>query len=1279
MAGRDDEILTSTRPRYARRPQHACRVCVPVGKILVQDDESEHASAVAPDSEVAHSASARQERLRLRFIQQAPFLPSASDLGITSCPVQPWPHQLRVVRQVTSRFPESFLFADEVGLGKTIEAGLALRQLLISGRVQRVLILVPKGLLRQWQEELHEKMVLDIPRFDGERAVDVLGSTVPPAFTDPNPWNRWPILLASSQLARQTRRRQQLLSAQPWDLIVVDEAHHARRRGAGSGPPNRFLQLLAGHGRTPGLKDKCRCLYLLTATPMQVHATELWDLLRLLGLGGRWGASEEAFLRFFEELRRPFEERDWPWLFTMHGESIGELGRLDGAYAHWARERLGEEAERLETLLLGGSGMEDGPRRTHLQGLSKEQRQALDRGLRRHTPLRALAWRHTRGLLRAYRRAGWVDAAVPRRRTNNVWIPLRPAERDLYDRIEAFVSEFFRRYEARRRGLGFAMTLYRRRLTSSFYAIRRSLERRLRVIEQRDSAATDDGSDLIDGADGPDASDSMAMPTGRTASLFDEGGEGISFEDERVFLDDFLQRLDALPRDSKLERLLEDLGGILKQRDRVLVFTQYIDTLDFLRQALRQQTAWHVACYSGRGGEVWRDGEGWQACSKDDLKERFRCGEFHVLLCTEAAGEGLNLQTCGVMIHFDMPWNPMRVEQRIGRIDRIGQSFETIWIFNYFYADTVEAEIHRRLSHRIQGFEEVVGTLQPILQDVAASIRQLAMLPADRRQRPLEDVVRQWDQDLERLAQRSPDILGDAAETFAADQDLDADDLDARLPEMDRRPLHTPVPWQQIEQAFVTSQHFKGCFEAVPEVPASEVRGTWNLVWGGGHGRRPETRRVTFDPAAFERSPYGLILLTYGQPLFEALLQDVEDDSDLDLPQGMGLYQTSEPAPVSLFLAPTAGKVLAVESLTDLDAALAQAPGRWRPDDEGRASSRFSRRRLDVLGQQTAVEQRRRRSRRSVLVESARHVLWQAAHVEQARARRPGLFDHQIPQHVGPRAVESLARHGHPLAALLRLISQDEVPSPDPKDSLARRLDRRSAVSLERQWDGLLGEAESLHLEVESLEQRMAQAERTVREPSAGGLLDRRWFAVTPPEDVVTTVEAGLASEGVEPFVDAVPFYDDVRSLVEDLRDEEGQLQQNARERPGDYRWMILEGRHAPRPGLCVAQVTSKAMGGRVPQGSLCLFRLRPRGPWDGKVVLLEHPDIDDIELGGSLTLRRYESRHRRPTGSEAEDAYWTPDVVLHAEPENGGWEPQILQDIEPSSLWVLAELLEIL
>ncbi len=117
----------------------------------------------------------------------------------------------------------------------------------------------------------------------------------------------------------------------------------------------------------------------------------------------------------------------------------------------------------------------------------------------------------------------------------------------------------------------------------------------------------------------------------------------------------------------------------------MIIFSQYKDTVDFIREQLRRIYRGQVACYSGVGGEQW-NGNKWERVSKEEIKDRLSLmgKKLKFWFCTEAASEGLNLQTCGVLINYDMPWNPMRVEQRIGRIDRIGQRYDRIWIRKLF-------------------------------------------------------------------------------------------------------------------------------------------------------------------------------------------------------------------------------------------------------------------------------------------------------------------------------------------------------------------------------------------------------------------------------------------------------------------------------------------------------------------------------------------------------------------------------------------------------------------
>ena len=174
--------------------------------------------------------------------------------------------------------------------------------------------------------------------------------------------------------------------------------------------------------------------------------------------------------------------------------------------------------------------------------------------------------------------------------------------------------------------------------------------------------------------------------------------KSLRFEEAQA-IKQLLKRTRSLPVDTKVQSLMLIIEQL--QRDgykQIIVFTQYTDSLDFLRQQLiRYRKAASILCFSGRGGERWNN-QSWENISREKTKQLFKEGEAEILLCTDAAAEGLNFQFCGALINYDMPWNPMKVEQRIGRIDRLGQQFETIRIINLLYENTVEADIIRRCA-----------------------------------------------------------------------------------------------------------------------------------------------------------------------------------------------------------------------------------------------------------------------------------------------------------------------------------------------------------------------------------------------------------------------------------------------------------------------------------------------------------------------------------------------------------------------------------------------------
>jgi len=185
---------------------------------------------------------------------------------------------------------------------------------------------------------------------------------------------------------------------------------------------------------------------------------------------------------------------------------------------------------------------------------------------------------------------------------------------------------------------------------------------------------------------------------------------------------------------SLLEKI-ENLGGLDTKRDRViswvkqltadgrsiLVFTSYADTMEYLRDAIRSAGV-PVASYSGDGGTIRVDGK-WLTVAKEEVTGALGAGKIRALVCTDAASEGLNLQAAGALINFDLPWNPSKVEQRIGRIDRIGQALGVLPIVNLYLKDSVDQRVYRALAKRCGLFERYVGPMQPVL---SRAMRMLA-------------------------------------------------------------------------------------------------------------------------------------------------------------------------------------------------------------------------------------------------------------------------------------------------------------------------------------------------------------------------------------------------------------------------------------------------------------------------------------------------------------------------------------------------------------------------
>lgn len=655
--------------------------------------------------------SAELRRMLWGYIKYAPSFdgPAAERVGEATAAIEPWPHQIKAFERMYRQWPPKLLIADEVGLGKTIEAGLLLRQAWLSGRAKRILILAPKGVLKQWQLELREKFNLNWPIYDGHRlewyeSPALRGKNV--KSVDPDKWHDEPIVLASSQLMRRTDRAREILDqALPWDLVILDEAHHARRKSPGlakSRGPNALLRLMLG------LRGKTQGLVLLTATPLQVHPVEVWDLLNLLGMPPEW--TDQAFVDFYDALAKPSPSHD-------EFESLSRLFRaFEARYGEVSAEIVQTSAHttRLTAVRLLRSLRDEAtmPRRS----LSANDRDKALRILRQNSPVGRLISRNTRDLLRRYYKEGRISTPIADREVDDRFLNMSDDERHIYELVEVYIRETYNKASASTKtAVGFVMTIYRKRLASSFYALTKTLEKRLAAIRRGDgsiSGTTDE--DLPD--------DDLAEELLDTDEITEMEREALNFE-ERSSIEDLLLRVSSLPPDTKARALRTVINELRASGyNQVMVFTQFTDTMDFLRDQLRTAPGLKMMCYSGRGGEIPIGDSAWEQIPRDQAKRRFKNGDADVLLCTDAAAEGLNFQFCGALINYDLPWNPMRVEQRIGRIDRVGQKYPKIRIVNLQYDDTIETAVYRVLQERIGFFTSVVGKLQPILSSVPQRI-----------------------------------------------------------------------------------------------------------------------------------------------------------------------------------------------------------------------------------------------------------------------------------------------------------------------------------------------------------------------------------------------------------------------------------------------------------------------------------------------------------------------------------------------------------------------------
>jgi ERCC4-related helicase len=524
-------------------------------------------------------------------------------LSISNSLVRLEPYQLACVNWVMQKLRQRALIGDDVGLGKTIEAGLILKELSARNRADRVLFVVPAHLQKKWVRDMDRFFdvnltVADRAWVEGERRR--LGE-------EANIWNQdQQQLVTSMAFVRQDEFRPALEDAF-WDVVVVDEAHKAAKRGESPSKTSKAVETITGNSDS---------LLLLSATPHD-------------GKG-------EAF-RSLVEYVDPF------------------LVAED-------RELTQESVDRV-MIRRGKEGLYD------------------DNG----------------------------ERIFPDREVSSVSVQMTHDERQFYRGVTDYVKHVYNRSEKLNEpAVGFAMALMQKRLVSSVGAIHSTLRRRLNDLLDAETATdnlSEEAEAYLDGEDLDEEGKQQAEDeiAGLTVASDDE-----QLQEEIDTLRDLVALAEGLPVDSKAQKVRRFINQLLEEQpnEKLLLFTEYRDTLDYLLEFV-QDEPWADEILVIHG-DVDKE-------ERARIEDEFNHGQSRLLFATDAASEGIDLQhRCHIMANYELPWNPNRLEQRIGRIHRYGQD-EEVKVWNFLFDDTRESEIFEMLQTKVDEIRSKLGNTADVL------------------------------------------------------------------------------------------------------------------------------------------------------------------------------------------------------------------------------------------------------------------------------------------------------------------------------------------------------------------------------------------------------------------------------------------------------------------------------------------------------------------------------------------------------------------------------------
>ena len=565
------------------------------------------------------------------------------------------PYQFLPALKILASERGRLLVADEVGLGKTIEAGLIWAELEQRIHLNRVLVITPASLTYKWQQELRRRFMREIPVWKAKDAREFISR-----FKDSSESKCAAIIsLESFRGARDVLEQIELLKIS-FDLIIMDEAHQARNAQRKS---YQLVEVLAEHTEN---------LVFLSATPLNLGHDDFFNLMHLL----------EPDLYPDQAV---FVEQIEP------NKYLNEVNRLVQAGNY---EKARESAAVIPALRYG-IGLTQRPAWMELQealsGLAPDSANLRSRIRELCLQLNTISGSFTR----TRKRDVPDDKAL--REVHDIEVVWTREEREFYDAVKSHYEEVARRIK---RPPAFILQMPLRQTCSSIPVMQAQLRARgLDGLAQiatsiSELAENEDLTELLDVAD-EEASSEISLIDSIPAS--------------------FVRRDVA---DSKLAALLANLAELPNlNASQALIFTYSRGTVNYLADKLSK----HYKVGFLHGGVKPDD--------RNIVIQEFRDGKYDILVANQVGSEGLDFQFCKVLINYDMPWNPMQVEQRIGRIDRFGQTSEKIFIFNMKVPDTIETEIFTRLYDRIGLFKDSVGDLEPILLETLATINRELLKP----------------------------------------------------------------------------------------------------------------------------------------------------------------------------------------------------------------------------------------------------------------------------------------------------------------------------------------------------------------------------------------------------------------------------------------------------------------------------------------------------------------------------------------------------------------------